>query len=132
MNIRDEMQDLNDKWVRQFGEGDIEACVEMYTENGAIYSPYGPAAVGWDAIRDTFREWHEAGEQNKQVKVLEASSDGAIAYFTATYSGDYPQDDGTLVNESGVVLTICSRAPNGSWRMHISGLNSDTPPLAES
>lgn len=132
MIILDEMQGLNDKWVEHFSEGDIEACVEMHTENGAIYSPYGSAAVGRDAIRDIYGEWHEAGEQNKQIKVLEADCDGAIAYFTATYSGDYPQADGTLVNESGVVLTICTRAPNGSWKMQVSSLNSDTPPLAES
>ena len=132
MNILDEMQDLNNKWVEKFSKGDIEACVEMYTEDGAIYSPYSPAAIGRDAIRDTFKEWHEAGEQNKRVKVIEADSDSKIAYFTATYSGDFPEDDGTLANESGVVLTVCVRASNGSWKMHISSLNSDTPPLAES
>ncbi len=132
MNILDEMQDLNNKWVETFSEGDIAACAEMYTENGSIYSPYSPAAIGRNAIKDTFKEWYEAGEQNKRVKVLEADSDGKIAYFTASFSGDYPQDDGTLVNESGVVLTTCIRAQNGSWKMHISSLNSDTPPLAES
>ena len=76
----------------------------MLTESSAIYSPYSPAAVGRYAIRDTYREWYEAGEQNKQVKVIEADSDGAIAYFTATYSGDFPEEDGTLVKESGVLL----------------------------
>lgn len=132
MNILEEMQDLNNKWVKSFSEGDLESCVEMHTENGKMYSPYSPAALGRDAIRETYKEWHETGEQNKQVKVLEADNDGAIAYFTAKYSGDFPEDDGTLVNESGVVLAVCTRASDGSWKMHISSLNSDTPPLAES
>lgn len=51
MSILEEMQDLNNKWVESFSEGDLESCVEMHTENGKMYSPYSPAALGRDAIR---------------------------------------------------------------------------------
>ena len=131
MPIQDEMQKLQDEWTDSFSNGDIEACVEMHTENGAIYSAYGLAAIGRDAIRDTYKEWHEAGETNKQINVVEAGCEGDLAYCVATYSGDFPEDDGTLVNESGTVLVVCLKQLDGSWKFHISSLNSDTLPLAE-
>ena len=36
-----------------------------------------------------------------------------------------------IMNLSGVVLAVCVRAPDESWKMHIRSLNSDTPPLVE-
>lgn len=125
------MEDLLERWVASFSAGDIETCVEIYSEDGAIYSPYGPAATGRQAIRETHKEWLDAGETNKRIKVLEAGGDGSLAYCVAAYSGDYPQEDGSIATESGTSLNIAVKQPDGSWKLHISSLNSDTPPLAE-
>ncbi len=126
------MQALFNQWVQAFSAGAIEETVLLYTENGAIYSPYGAAALGCAEIRRTHREWLDAGEQNKRITVIEAHRHGDIAYCMASYSGDYPDEHGNLVTESGTSVNIAKLQPDGTWRLHISSLNSDSPPLAAS
>ena len=131
MAIQEEMQDLMGRWKDDFSRGNIEGCVEAYLADAAIYSPYSSAAIGRDAIRGLFQEWLAAGETNKRISVLNAASDGTIAYCLIAYSGDYPQEDGSSVTESGVSLNIAEKQTDGSWRLRISSMNSYTPPLAE-
>lgn len=126
-----ELQAVLDDWVTCFSAGDIEGATDIYAPDGAIYSPYGTHAVGREALLETHAEWHAAGETNKSVEILEARIDGDLAYAMAKYSGDYPQDDGTSITESGVSLNIFTRQADGGWKIQISSLNSDVPPLAE-
>jgi uncharacterized protein (TIGR02246 family) len=126
-SIRREMQQLLDQYLVCIDSGELERCTESYTVDGAIYSPYGPAAIGRDAIRNTHRAWLDAGETNKQIIVQEARSEGDLAYCIASYSGDYRQEDGTMFTERGTSLNIAKRQPDGSWQLHISSLNSDSP-----
>jgi uncharacterized protein (TIGR02246 family) len=127
--IKEEMHALMDQWVRSFSSGDVEQCVAFYTEDGAIYSPYGLPAIGRDAIRRVHKEWLDAGETNKTIKVIEAHADGVLAYCVAAYAGDCPDDGGNPITESGTSLNIAKRELDGTWRLHISSLNSDTPSL---
>ncbi len=131
MSILEQMQAMFDDWEANYSRGDVEASVVAYTEDGAIYSPYGPAAVGRAAIRETHKEWLAAGEMNKKIEVLDARGEGRLAYCLAAYSGDFEQDDGSIVTESGISLNIALKQADGSWKLYISSLNSDTPPLAE-
>ncbi|MBI2802039.1 MAG: SgcJ/EcaC family oxidoreductase [Gammaproteobacteria bacterium] len=126
------MQLLVDQWVQAFSAGALEESVLLYTENGAIYSPYGAPALGRGQIRRTHREWLDAGEQNKKIIVVEAHREGDTAYCVAAYAGDYPDEHGNLITESGISVNIAKLQPDGTWRLHISSLNSDTPPLAVS
>ena len=61
MPIRDEMQVLMDRWTKGFVEGDIETCVDVYTKDAAVYSPYSEPKCGSDGIRDLFDQWHQQG-----------------------------------------------------------------------
>jgi uncharacterized protein (TIGR02246 family) len=131
-HAKEAMQHLFDQWVRSFSVGEIEESVSLYTENGAIYSPYGSPAIGRDEIRRTHKEWMDSGEKNKKITVIEAQSDGDLAYCVATYAGDYPDANGTLITESGTSVNIARRQLDGSWRLHISSLNSNAPPLSAS
>ncbi len=128
----DEVTELFNLWVQEFTAGNIDACVELYTDDGAIYSPYELPSIGRDALRETHRQWLAAGGTNKKIRVFEAHSENDLGYCIAAYSEDYPQDDGSLVKESGKSVNIVKRQPDGSWKLHISSLNSDDPPLAES
>ena len=130
MSIDTEMQELMARWVHCFSSGDIEGAAALFCDDGAIYSPYGPAAIGRDAVRATHEAWSAAGEMNKTITVIRSEARGGLAYCLAAYSGDYPQDDGTLLNECGTSLNIAKRQDNGTWKFLISSLNSDKPPLA--
>jgi uncharacterized protein (TIGR02246 family) len=130
MSIQDELEALNAVWLEAFSRGDAEACADLWTENGAIYSPYGPPAIGREAIKQAHQDWLSAGEINKNLEILEAGGDGNTAFLVASYSGDYPTEDGGYETESGKVVNVCTRHPDGRWKFHIGSLNSDKPPLA--
>ena len=70
------------------------------------------------------------GECNKKLEILEARTDGDIGYQVVKYSGDYPQEDGSLYTETGYSVNIVRKQVDGSWKFHISSLNSEVPPLA--
>ena len=131
MSVRDELEALCALWLESFSSGDVAACADLYTEDGAIYSPYGPPAIGREAITQTHQAWLDSGETNKKVEVLDAGGDGDTTYLVASYSGDYPTEDGSYQTESGKVLSVCTRQTDGRWKFHISSLNSDEPPLAD-
>ena len=131
MSFRDEAEQTLKLWVERFTAGDVEGCLEVYTEDGEIYSPYGSPAIGRDALRETHEAWLAAGETNKRIIVLDARVENDLAYCVAVYFGDYPQEDGSVVTESGTSINVLLRQKDGSWRIHISSLNSDNPPLAD-
>ncbi len=132
-NMTDAAQDVKNvaqAWVDAFKQKDAKACTATYTEDGWILSPYGLEAHGHEAIEQTHKAWIDADEKNKQLAVLEAVVDGDLAYTLVAYSGDYQQEDGTWHTETGKCVNVLKRQPDGTWKMHISSLNSDTPPLA--
>ena len=131
MTIKSEMQALMDAWVRAYSAGDVDGALTYFSDDAAIYSPYGPAAVGHEALRATHVAWLATGEVNKKLTVLSADGGGGLAYCVVAYSGDYPQDDGTLLNESGTSVNVAKRRADGSWRFAVSSLNSDSPPLTK-
>jgi uncharacterized protein (TIGR02246 family) len=131
MSIRDELEALNALWLEAFSRGDVEACASLFTEDAAIYSPYGPPALGREAIKQTHQDWLNSGETNKKLEILDAGGDGNTAFLVASYSGDYPTEGGGYETESGKVVNVCTRQPDGRWKFHIGSLNSDEPPLAD-
>ena len=130
MAIQSEMQELVDEWVARFVSGDVDGATDMFTSDGAIYSPYDGAAIGIEAVREVHQRWMDSGETNKKLVVLEAQADGDLGYNVVRYSGGYPQDDGSIVTETGFSVNIVKRQPDGQWKFHISSLNSEVPPLA--
>lgn len=87
MTIHDGMQELVDRCLACQQNGDVEGIVALYTDDGSIYSPYGPPAIGREAIRATFAQWVTGREINKRLDVIEACSDGHIAFFRCRLFG---------------------------------------------
>lgn len=130
MTIRAEMQALMDLWVARFESRDLDGAVALYSDDAVIHSPFGPHAVGRNAVRATFADWMAAGEVNKRVTVEEAGGEGAQAWFLASDAGDYPTPEGGFENDTGVSLNVAQRDERGQWLLRATSLNSDTPPLA--
>ena len=130
MSAEDEVKDVAKVWLEAFVRKDVKACTATYTEEAWILSPYNAEAHGHEAIDKTHSSWMEADEKNKQIEVLEVAVDGDLAYSLTSYSGDYVQEDGSVQTESGKCLNVLKRQADGTWKVHISSLTSDTPPLA--
>ncbi len=127
MTFYDEMQALIEAYAEAYNRCDAEALTRFYSDDGAIYSPYGPAARGRAAIRAIHAEWLAAGERNKRMVLHDYGCDGNVGFLLTGYFGDVPGEDGALVTESGVSLHAVIRQSDGGWKIQVSSLNSEDP-----
>lgn len=109
---------------------DAAGCAALFTGDGSILSPYGVEVRGQKAIESTHKEWFDEGETNKRLKLLEFGASGDVGYCILAYAGDYLQPDGSYVTETGKSVNVLRQRADGEWKIHVSSLNSDEPPLA--
>jgi ketosteroid isomerase-like protein len=128
MSIETEMQAVIDRYVDAYIRHDLAAIGAIYSDAASIYSPYGPAALGNAAVVETHKDWFSANEQNKRLSMLRAEAVGDLAYCVMQYAGDFPDEAGNLVTESGVSMNVLKRHADGLWQIHITSLTSDRPP----
>jgi uncharacterized protein (TIGR02246 family) len=129
MAIADELQALLDHWLACYARGDIEGAVACFAADGAIYSPYGPPAVGHAALMQLHAEWLAEDESDKRIVVREARGTGDVAYCVADYHTEAETPSGQRVRETGTVLNVAVRDAAGRWVLQISSINRTRPTL---
>ena len=75
--------ELVDAYLVAYRAQDADGCARTFTEDGALFSPYGPPARGRAAIAATHMEWFTEVEEGKRLEVLEFNRDGASGYCWA-------------------------------------------------
>jgi len=125
MAATDEIQALMTAYGDAYNRRDAAALTALYTEDGAIYSHFGPAALGRQAIDATHREWLRAEEENKRFAIRNLKCGSDMAVCVAGYAADHRQEDGRMATESGVSVNVILRRPEG-WKIHISSLTPDS------
>lgn len=116
--LRAEIQALLDRMAAVYSAGDAAACAALYTEDGAIYSPFAPPVHGRAAIETVHRDWTGGGAGDKRLTVIDAGGEEDLAWCLAAFSEDSMTDSGTSLN-------ILERQPGGNWLIRISSLNAD-------
>lgn len=125
MVLKEELQSLMDVYAAANQARDANSCAKAYEEGATILSPSGPRAVGRQQIVALHHEWFQEPDENKTLEVLEAGSDGDLAYCTVAYSADLRQADGTKTKERGTTLSVLARNADGQWRIRFSSLTPD-------
>jgi ketosteroid isomerase-like protein len=117
MDFKKECQQLIDRYVSYYREGDATGCASVYSLEAELYSPFGPPAIGRHAIEAIHTEWVEDGAEHKQITILSsAHSDDlgwCIGWFSEGMAG------------SGSSMNILARQPDGSWAITHCSLNED-------
>lgn len=119
MTFREECQRLLDRYVFSYCEGDAEGCAAIYARNAEMYSPFGPPAVGRQAIEDTHAEWVADGAEDKKIVVLNAERSGDLGWCLAKFSEG--------ATGEGISLNILARQSDGRWLITRSSLNEVSP-----
>ncbi len=117
MNFQEECQQLLDQYVSYYREDDAAGCASTYVLDAELYSPFGPPAIGRQAIEETHKEWVEEGAANKQVTVLSAGHNDDLGWCVARFS-EGATGGGSSVN-------ILARQPDGNWAITHCSLNED-------
>lgn len=115
VSFKQECQNLLDHYVTCYQQGDAKGCASVYTPHAEMYSPFGPPAIGRQAIEDTHTEWVTEGAENKQIIVSNASRDGDLGWCVAEFS------EGST--GEGVSLNVLERQSDGGWLITRCSLN---------
>ncbi len=114
MPFHDTCQALLDRYVAFYRSGDAAGCASIYADQAQIYSPYGPPALGRQAIELLHRDWVEDGGEDKEIKVLQSGLDGDLGWCLAAFS----EADA----DAGWSLNVLERQPDGGWLIVQSSL----------
>lgn len=115
MMFKTECQQLFDRYVSCYREGNAAGCASIYASDAELYSPFGPPAIGRDAIEATHSVWVAEGGDDKQIKVESAGCSGNLGWCLASFSeGDA---------ENGTSLNVLHRQSDGNWLITRCSLN---------
>lgn len=117
MNFHEECQNLLDRYVACYREGDAAGCASVYAVNAEMYSPFGPSSIGRHAIAMAHEDWVKEGAKNKRIEVLSAGYSDNLGWCVARFR------DGTT--GSGTSMNIMARQPDGTWEITHCSLNED-------
>ena len=118
MSIREELQGVYDAYGAAYRSQDATGCAAVFTVNGAVYSPYSPAAIGRDAVEALHREWTGLGGEDKRLTVVDAGTSGDLAWCLTAYSD---------AHDAGTSLNVFERQADGGWLIRMCSLNEDKP-----
>ncbi|MDD9922494.1 MAG: hypothetical protein OXQ92_09495 [Boseongicola sp.] len=119
MPFEDECQQLLDHYVSCYVKGDAKGCASVFALNAELYSPFGPPAIGRQAIEETHSEWVAEGAEGKQIVVKIAGQNGDLGWCLAEFR------EGST--GEGISLNILVRQPDGTWLISHCSLNEAKP-----
>lgn len=122
MTFLAEMEAMMAGYVAAFEAKDAAGCAEIYAQDTAIYSPFGPPVIGRAAISAEHHDWFKPGEENKRVDIIDCTASDDLGYCLIAYPADVTDDDGTVRQE--VVTNLCAMVrQSGTWQITQSSMN---------
>jgi ketosteroid isomerase-like protein len=107
-------------------EGDWDALVDLFTDDALILQPNGPAypvTELTDMIDSTGMTVME-----HSLEFVDVNGHGDIAYGRAIYSERYTVEGvAGPIEDSGKILSVLRKQPDGSWLISLWMWNSDLP-----
>jgi len=112
-------------YVKTFLAGDLNAWIEVFTEDAMTMPPNTTILEGIGAIRAD-------AENNPQftsftVTPLEIDGIGDLAFARGTFTITLAPEDADPITDSGKYIEIWRKQPDGSWRLFRDIWNSDQP-----
>jgi uncharacterized protein (TIGR02246 family) len=106
---------------------DPPGAVSVYTEDALLLPPNMPELRGRAAIQKFFEGFPKMSEFKENV--VEVEGHGDLAYARATYrTAANPPGAKAPLEDTGKVLAIWRKQPDGSWLVTRAAWSSDLPP----
>jgi uncharacterized protein (TIGR02246 family) len=118
--------------IAALNDGDVNAWVATFTNDGVQMPPNAPANLG----RESIRAWSQAFLAPFRVEFTLAVDEVQVAGDWAFERGTYtiiltPKASSEPLQDSGKYLTIYQRQPGGAWGMARDIWNSNKPPFIQ-
>jgi len=109
--------------------GDVDAYLELWTDDGIQMPPNEPPVAGKEHIRARFLAVDEQVTLGYNIDNREVVVSGDIAYSRGVFTGTVtPKDGGESTHLEGKYMTIFRRQPDGTWEIHRDIWNFDVAP----
>lgn len=117
MPLKNELQEVMDRYAAAYEHQDAQGCAAVFTPASQMMSPYGPLARGRKEIETTHAIWTSEGGDGKRLDLVECGGSGDVAWALARFS----EGDGSI---AGTSLCVFQRQPAEGWLIHMCSLNS--------
>ena len=120
---------LDEQWSATAARNDLEGTVAFYADDAVLLPPNAPIARDQKSIRES---WAGLLGPNTavswNVSKVEVAKSGEIGYLYGTYQLSIKDPKGgPAINDTGKLLEIWKRQPDGKWKCIVDTYNSDLP-----
>jgi ketosteroid isomerase-like protein len=125
------IKDHEDQFFAAMRRGDVDAMVEVYTDDAISLAPGAPLVRGKAALREFWTRYLQdtaSVDVDHETVVLEHRDD--LLYEVSTYVQTIHWKNGKVTEDRGKWLTVKKQQPDGSWKTHIGAWSSDSSPDA--
>ena len=96
-----------------------------YSTDAVRMPPNMPAVEGRDAIRKFLDSYPPI--KNFNFQLVDLQGEGNLAYMRGAYSVTFMISDSSSVSDTGKILVVFKKQPDGSWLRVVDSWNSDLP-----
>ena len=123
------IRDLDAEWAKAAAAKNVDQVMSFYAEDGAIFVPNEPVAMGKPAVRV---EWTKLTSNpgfalTFSPSRVDVSKAGDLAYEYGVYTLMLSGGDGKPINDRGKYVVVWKKQSDGKWKVEADIFNSDLP-----
>jgi ketosteroid isomerase-like protein len=120
---------LDAQWSATAGKNDLDGTVAFYSDDAVLLPPNAPIAKDKRSIRES---WAGLLGPNTSVSwkpsTIEVAKSGELGYLSGTYELSIKDPKGgPAIHDTGKILEVWKKQPDGKWKCVADTYNSDIP-----
>jgi ketosteroid isomerase-like protein len=119
-----EVDDFGEQWCGYFMAGNVDAFVQMYTEDAKLAPPGVPTIEGHDAIRAHVRQFLSLGVKSVHLTTLDVVAGNDLVTALIQYEMTIAPPGAEAVEENGRYLVVFQRGVDSRLRARFDFSNS--------
>lgn len=116
---------ITQEWVLACNTKHLDDLLDLYIADALVLRSNYPPVRGAAAVREFFFGALDAGLGEVEVEPLRVDIAGDMAYEAGRCKALVPSATGKRREERGKYLWVCSRQPNGEWKLAVDCWSSD-------
>jgi uncharacterized protein (TIGR02246 family) len=127
--IESNIRSLDKDWAAAAAAKDLDKSTSYYADDGQMFAPGAPPAVGKDSVRKTWSGLLTAPDfvsltfAPTSVQVAQA---GDMAYELGTYEMVMKDKKGKSTPQKGVYVVVWKKQADGSWKVEVDSSSAGT------
>lgn len=117
---------VDNDWLKAAVARNVDDVASFYAEDGVVYPPNEPIAVGRAAARKLWAAYFADPSFQISWKTTSAEVVNRTGWTVGTYQASYNGPDGRPVMENGKYVTVWRKGADDTWKAIHDIWNSDT------